>query len=91
MAEISFTEGTATLILHPQYIRYGSHVDPENEDEVGYEPFTGTWDNEYIDLNSNETYIGLGPFYSFDGKDYVLGNIVVKKTGLFGDVLLIRP
>lgn len=91
LAEVSFTEDTATLILHPQYIRYGSHVDPETDEEVGYEPFTGTWDNEYIDVSSNDIYIGLGPYYSYNGKDYVLGNIVVKQSGLFGDLLLVRP
>ncbi len=91
LAEVSFTSDSATLILHPQYIRYGTHVDPENEEEVGYQPFTGTWDNEYIDVSWNGIFIGLGPYYSFDGKDYVLGNIIVKETGLFGDVLLVRP
>ncbi|MBR0451220.1 MAG: zinc ribbon domain-containing protein [Oscillospiraceae bacterium] len=91
LAEISFTEDTATLILHPQYIRYGTHVDPETDEEVGYEPFTGTWDNEYIDLMGNGSSVGLGPYYSYNGKDYVLGNIVVKQSGLFGDLLLVRP
>ena len=91
LAEVSFTEDTATLILHPQYIRYGSHVDPETDEEVGYEPFTGTWDNEYIDLTGNGSSVGLGPYYSYNGKDYVLGNIVVKQSGMFGDLLLVRP
>lgn len=91
IAEVSFTEDTATLILHPQYIRFGSHVEPETDEDVGYEPFTGTWDNEYIDVSAQNVYIGLGPYYSYGGKDYVLGNIVSKNTDMFGDFLLVRP
>lgn len=91
IAEVSFTQDTATLILHPQYIRYGSHVEPETDEEVGYEPFTGTWDNEYIDISAQGLYIGLGPYYSYNGSDYVLGNVVSKNTDMFGDFLLVRP
>ena len=91
LAEVSFTGDTAQLILHPVYIRYGTHVEPENEAEVGYTPFTGTWDNEYIDVKAGGTSIGLGPYYSHGGSEYVLGNIVVKDSGMFGDVLLVRP
>lgn len=90
-AEVAFSEQGAQLILHPQYIRYGSEVMPENEEEVGYEPFAGTWDPEYIDLSDGRIAIGLGPYYSFEGRDYVLGNIVVRDSGMFGDVLLVRP
>ena len=90
-AEVSFSEQGSQLILHPQYIRYGSDVSPENEADVGYEPFAGTWDPEYIDLSDGNIAIGLGPYYSHEGRDYVLGNIVVRETGMFGDVLLVRP
>ena len=91
IAEVSFTSDSASLILHPQMIRYGSSVSPEDEDEVGYPVFTGTWDNEYIDLLGGDISIGLGPFYSYEGKEYVIGNIVARSTGLFGEVLLVRP
>ncbi len=90
-AEVSFSEHGAQLILHPRYIRYGSEVIPENEEDVGYQPFSGTWDPEYIDLSDGGIAIGLGPYYSFEGRDYVLGNIVVRESGMFGDVLLVRP
>ena len=72
-------------------IRYGTFVSPEDEDEVGYPVFSGTWDDEYIDLMGGEISIGLGPYYSYEGKEYVIGNIVVRSNGLFGDVLLVRP
>ena len=91
LAELSLDGDTATLVLHPMYIRYGSHVDPEDEAEVGYPVFTGTWDDAYIDVSGEGIAIGLGPYYFHDGKDHVLGNIVVTKTGMFGDVLLVRP
>ncbi len=91
LAELSLDGDTATLVLHPMYIRYGSHVEPEDEAEVGYPVFTGTWDNAYIDVSGEGIAIGLGPYYFHDGKDHVLGNIVVTKTGMFGDVLLVRP
>ncbi len=90
-AEVSFSEHGARLVLHPRYIRYGSEVYPETEEEAGYEPFSGTWDPEYIDVSAGGIAIGLGPYYSFEGRDYVLGNIVVRQSGMFGDVLLVRP
>ncbi len=90
-AEVAFSQYGAQLILHPQYIRFGSDVIPESEEEVGYEPFSGTWDPEYIDLSDGRIAIGLGPYYSFEGRDYVLGNVVVRESGMFGDVLLVRP
>ena len=91
IAEVSFTSDSASLILHPQMIRYGTFVSPEDEDEVGSPVFSGTWDDEYIDLMGGEISIGLGPYYSYEGKEYVIGNIVVRSNGLFGDVLLVRP
>lgn len=91
LADLTLDGDNATLILHPQMIRYGTHVEPENEQDVGYQPFTGTWDNEYIDLSSGDIAIGLGPFYTSQGSEYMLGNIVIKENGLFGDVLLVRP
>ena len=91
IAEVSFTSDSASLILHPQMIRYGTFVSPEDEDEVGYPVFSGTWDDEYIDLTGGEISIGLGPYYSYEGKECVIGNIVVRSNGLFGDVLLVRP
>ena len=91
LAEVELSEDKATVILHPQYIRYGSDVSPETEAEVGYPIFTGTWTDEYIDVMGNDIALGLGPFYSYDGKDYVLGNIVIRDSGVFGDLLLVRP
>lgn len=90
-AELAFSEHGAQLILHPQYIRFGSDVSSEDEAEAGYEPFAGSWNPEYIDLSDGNISIGLGHYYSFEGRDYVLGNIVVGETGMFGDVLLVRP
>ncbi len=91
LAGVSFDGNRAEMILHPQYIRFGSHVEPENEASVGYTPFTGTWEDERIEVSANGTVITLGTFYSFEGKDYSLGFIIIKETGLFGDVLLLRP
>lgn len=91
LADLTLDGDNATLILHPQMIRFGTHVEPENEQDVGYQPFTGAWDNEYIDLSSGDIAIGLGPFYTSQGSEYMLGNIVIKGNGLFGDVLLVRP
>lgn len=91
LADVSFDGDTATLILHPQQIRYGTDVSPESEEEVGYPLFTGSWDNESVDLEADGIAISLGVFYGYQDKEYVLGNIIVKDTGMFGDVLLIRP
>ena len=91
LADVSFDGDTATLILHPQQIRYGSDVSAENEEEVGYPLFTGSWDNESVDLEAEGIAVSFSNFYAYQDKEYVLGNIIVKDTGMFGDVLLVRP
>ena len=91
LADVSFDGDTATLILHPQQIRYGTDVSPESEEEVGYPLFTGSWDNESVDLEADGIAVSLGVFYGYQDKEYVLGNIIVKDSSMFGDVLLIRP
>lgn len=90
-AEVSFGENAAQLILHPMYIRYSDEVIPETDEEVGYEPFAGEWDPEYIDVNDGRIFIGIGPYYSLNDTDYALGNIIVKDSGMFGDFLMVRP
>ncbi|MBR2806036.1 MAG: zinc-ribbon domain-containing protein [Oscillospiraceae bacterium] len=91
LSEVSFSGDTATLILHPQMIRYGSFVSPETDEEVGYPVFTGTWDNEYIDVSGGDIAIGIGPYWAYNGKEYSLGNLIVKSSGMFGELILIRP
>lgn len=91
LAEVSFDGDQAKLILHPRMIRYGSHVEPEDDASVGYVPFTGTWEEDKVEVAANGTAVTIGTFYSYEGKDYALGSIIVKETGLFGDVLLVRP
>ncbi len=91
LADVSFDGDTATLILHPQQIRYGSDVSAENEEEVGYPLLSGSWDNESVDLEADGIAVSFSNFYAYQDKEYVLGNIIVKETGMFGDVLLVRP
>ncbi len=91
LADVSFDGDTATLVLHPQQIRYGSDVSAENEEEVGYPLLSGSWDNESVDLEADGIAVSFSNFYAYQDKEYVLGNIIVKETGMFGDVLLVRP
>ena len=91
LADVSFDGDTASLILHPQQIRYGSDVSAENEEEVGYPLLSGSWDNESVDLEADGIAVSFSNFYAYQDKEYVLGNIIVKETGMFGDVLLVRP
>ena len=91
LADVSFDGDTATLVLHPQQIRYGSDVSAENEEEVGYPLLSGSWDNESVDLEADGIAVSFSNFYAYQDKEYVLGNIRVKETGMLGDVRLVRP
>ena len=91
IAELSFDGEDAELILHPKFIRFGTHVDPEDDESVAYEPFIGKRNDGSVSVSVNGTTIDLVPYYSYEGKDYVLGCIAAEVTGMSGEFLLIRP
>ena len=90
LAELSLGNGTASLILHPQLARYGLEAYKEDDASVGYEPFTGTWDNTSISLSGNQCTVTFWPYYEYNGKQYVLGSIV-NGQGTLGHLVLVRP
>ena len=90
LADVIFGENSAEILLHPQKDRYEDEVSPVREEEIGYEPFTGTWDNELISVQGNQSTITIWPFYEYEGKQIMLGAIV-NRQGNLGHLIFLRP
>ena len=90
LAELTLTGDSAVLKLHPQLERYSDEVYRVDEAEIGYADFTGTWDDDQISLQGNNSTVTFWPYYETDGKQYVLGAIV-NNEGNLGHLILVRP
>lgn len=91
LADLTLTDQTATLVLHPQQLLMDGEITPETDEGVGYQPFSGNWTNEAMDLTGNGVSVNLFSFYSDGGYDYVLGTTLKTETGMFGVIVLMRP
>lgn len=91
LADVRLTDQSASLVLHPQQLLMGGEITPETDEGVGYQPFTGTWTNETMDLNGNGVVVNFFSFYSIGGYDYALGTTLKTSTGMSGVIVLMRP
>ncbi len=71
---------TVIITLHPRMAGDGYELWPESEEEVGYEPFEGGFDDDGgIKLIGNEAVIYLRQYYAYEGREYMLGEIWISE------------
>ena len=77
--------------LHPRLAAYdGYEVYPETDEEVGYEPFKGTLeDDEIIRLYGNDLTLIPEYFYAYEGREYFIAHLY-KGDDFFADFMMIR-
>ena len=77
--------------LHPRLAAYdGYEVYPETDEEVGYEPFKGTLeDDEIIRLYGNDLTLIPEYFYAYEGREYFIAHLY-KGEEFFADFMMIR-
>ena len=64
------------IILHPRLARDGDESWRETDEEVGYEPFGGRYDeNDNLKLTGNNCVLWLKEYYASEGREYLLAEL----------------
>lgn len=79
------------IVLHPRLAAYdGYEVYPETDEEVGYEPFKGTLDDDNeVRLYGNDLMLMPVYFYAYEGREYFIAHLY-RDNEFFADFLMIR-
>jgi len=79
-----------TIILHPRMAQDGFEVWLESDEEIGYEPFGGGFDeNDNLKLSGNYCVMQLEQYYAYEGREYLYGTLWTSEE-TFGDFLMVR-
>ena len=82
---------TMKIILHPKMAGDGYELYPEDETEVGYEPFEGGFTEESsLLLNGNDLDVYVCNYFAWSGREYVMGEVWYPQEGYWGLFLLTR-
>ncbi len=82
---------TVRIVLHPRMAGDGYELYPETEEEVGYEPFEGGFDNNgSLQLLGNDVTMYIPCYFAWSGREYVMGEIWYPEEGYWGLFLLTR-
>ena len=80
------------IVLHPRFASEGNEIREETDEEVGYEPFGGVFDeNNVLKLTGNDCVLVLERYYEWQGKEYLSGrNDVAFGEEESGSFMMIR-
>ena len=82
--------GALVVTLHPRLASDGYEVWPESDEEVGYEPFDGGFDeNGALKLIGNYCVLYVENYYAYEGREYMLGTLWMSEDS-FADFLMMR-
>ncbi len=93
--ELGFAEITVSnssdppvkLVLHP---RISTEGDPLTDESIGYEPFTGGFDeNKSLKLTGNDCVLVIKRYYLWNGKEYLIATMWLSEEDS-GDFMMIR-
>ena len=87
--EISMEREAFILTLYPRLANDGYEIWEESEEDAGYEPFEGGFDNEAIKLVGNNAVIYITDFFTINGNQYMLGTIWLSEE-VSGDFWMYR-
>ena len=79
-----------SITLHPRLANDGNEVWEESDEEVGYDPFAGGFDeNDNIRLEGNNCVMMLKYYYAYEGKEFLIASLELSQ-GTNADFLMIR-
>ena len=96
--EIGFAEMTVDndadpriqIALHPRLAKNGDEVYEETDEEAGYEPFGGDFDeNRVLKLTGNDSVLVVKKYYQWQGREYLYGTMWFSEEES-GDFMMIR-
>ena len=78
------------IILHPRLASDGYEIWEESDEEIGYEPFAGYYDeNNDLKLTGNDCILHLKQYYAYEGREYLIATLWMSEED-FADFLMIR-
>ena len=68
------------IVLHPRLFSDGMEISELTDEDVGYEPFGGGFDeNNEIKLIGNNCVLYLKNFYAYEGREYLLADLWISE------------
>ncbi|MBR4461876.1 MAG: hypothetical protein IKS51_04780 [Erysipelotrichaceae bacterium] len=78
------------IVLHPRLVDDGDRTREKTDEEAGYEPFGGDFDeNKKLKLTGNDCVLEIKRFYSWNGKEYLIAAMWFSEEES-GDFMMIR-
>lgn len=78
------------IILHPRLASDGYESWSETDEEVGYEPFGGRYDeNDNLKLTGNDCVLLLKEYYAYEGREYLIAELWMSEEE-HADFLMMR-
>jgi len=87
--EIDYDRELMIIKLHPRLANDGYEAWEESDEEVGYEPFEGGFEDNYLKLSGNDAIILLSDYFAYEGREYALGEIWLSEE-VYGDFWMYR-
>ena len=83
-------EQPVVITLHPRLASDTIEVWEESDEEIGYEPFGGGFnENKEIKLIGNNCVLYLKEYYAYEGREYLIATLWMSEED-FGDFMMIR-
>ena len=90
MAVSTKSDPRVQIILHPRLVAEGDSTRERTDEEAGYQPFGGDFDeNRKLKLTGNDCVLEIKRFYSWNGKEYLIGTMWFSEEES-GDFMMIR-
>ncbi len=87
---IDYNREVLILTLHPRWISDGYESYPETDEEVGYDPFEGTIEDDgVLHMPGNNVDLCIEAYYAYSGREYMLGGIYANNQ-YYGDFMMTR-
>ena len=88
--EIDYDKEELIITLHPRMANDGYEAWPESDEEIGYEPFGGGFDDEgNLRLYGNNAVLDCQYYYAYSGREYFVGELWLSEED-FGVFLMTR-
>lgn len=87
--EIDYDRELLIIKLHPRLASDGYEAWEESDEEVGYEPFEGGFEDGYLKLSGNDAILLISNYFAYEGREYALGEIWLSEE-VSGDFWMYR-
>lgn len=77
---IDYEKEVLIIELHPRMANDGYEAWEESDEDVGYEPFTGGFnDDGSLGLSGNDAVINISEYFAYEGREYMMGTLWISE------------